>query len=102
MRLEAFVIRRGSGGARRWRGGDGAVCRILFLEPMTAVMVSSRRNITPFGLAGGAEGALGRQWVERRDGSRHMMTGTDRSELAPGNVFVIETPGGGGYDLPSE
>ena len=101
VRLEAFVIRRGSGGARRWRGGDSAVRRILFLEPMSAVMGSSRRNITPFGLAGGAEGALGRQWVEHRDGSRHMMTGTDRSELAPGNVLVIETPGGGGYGLPS-
>jgi len=101
VRLEAFAVRRGFGGAGRWRGGNGAVRRILFPEPMTAVVVSSRRNIAPFGLAGGAEGALGRQWVERRDGSRHMMTGTDRSELAPGNVFVIEIPGGGGYDLPS-
>ena len=101
VRLEAFAVRRGFGGAGRWRGGNGAVRRILFLEPMTAVVVSSRRNITPFGLAGGAEGALGRQWVERRDGSRHMVTGTDRSELALGDVFVIETPGGGGYGLPS-
>ena len=101
VRLEAFAIRRGSGGARRWRGGDGAVRRILFLEPMIAVVVSSRRNIAPFGLAGGAEGALGHQWDERRDGSRHVVTGTDRSELALGDVFVIETPGGGGYGLPS-
>ena len=67
----------------------------------TAVVVSFRRNITPFGLTGGAEGALGRQWVEHRDGSRHVMASTDRSELAPGDVFVIETPGGGGYGLPS-
>ncbi len=101
VRLEAFAIRRGSGGAGCWRGGDGAVRRIRFLEPMTAVVVSSRRNVAPFGLAGGADGALGRQWVERRDGSRHVMTGTDRTELAPGDVFVIETPGGGGYGLPS-
>ena len=100
VRLEAFAIRRGSGGAGRWRGGDGAVRRIRFLEPMTAVIVSSRRNIAPFGLAGGADGALGRQWVERSNGSRHAMTGTDRTELAPGDVFVIETPGGGGYSQP--
>jgi 5-oxoprolinase (ATP-hydrolysing) len=101
VRLEAFAIRHGSGGAGRWRGGDGALRRIRFLEPMTAVIVSSRRNIAPFGLAGGADGALGRQWVERRDGSRHVMTGTDRTELAPGDAFVIETPGGGGYGPPS-
>jgi 5-oxoprolinase (ATP-hydrolysing) len=76
------------------------VRRIRFLEPMTAVIVSSRRNIAPFGLAGGADGALGRQWVERKDGRHHAMTGTDRTELAPGDVFVIETPGGGGYGSP--
>jgi 5-oxoprolinase (ATP-hydrolysing) len=64
---------------------------------MTAVIVSSRRNIAPFGLAGGADGALGRQWVERENGRRHEMTGTDQTELAAGDVFVIETPGGGGY-----
>jgi 5-oxoprolinase (ATP-hydrolysing) len=102
VRLEAFAIRRGSGGGGRWRGGDGTVRRIRFLEPMTAVIVSSRRNIAPFGLAGGAEGARGRQWVERADGSRHAMTGTDSTELASGDVFVIETPGGGGYGLASE
>jgi 5-oxoprolinase (ATP-hydrolysing) len=102
VRLEAFAIRSGSGGAGKWRGGDGTVRRIRFLEPMTAVIVSSRRNVAPFGLAGGAEGALGRQWVERADGSRHVMTGTDSTELASGDVFVIETPGGGGYGLPSE
>jgi len=97
VRLELFGIRRGSGGAGRWHGGDGAVRRIRFLEPMTAVIVSSRRNVAPFGLAGGAEGALGRQWVERADGGQDVLTGTDRAELAPGDCFVIETPGGGGY-----
>ena len=101
VRLETFAIRRGSGGDGRWRGGDGAVRRIRFLEPMTAVIVSSRRNIAPFGLSGGADGATGRQWVERSDGSRHAMNGTDRTELMPGDVFVIETPGGGGYGVPS-
>ena len=53
-----------------------------------------------FGLDGGGVGAPGRQWVERSDGGRNPLTGTDRIELAPGDVFVIETPGGGGYGLP--
>lgn len=97
VRLEHFGIRRGSGGAGKWRGGDGAVRRIRFLEPMTAVIVSSRRNVAPFGLDGGADGASGRQWVERADGGRDVLTGTDQAELAAGDVFVIETPGGGGY-----
>ena len=101
VRLEMFGIRRGSGGAGRWHGGDGAVRRIRFLEPMTAVIVSSRRNVAPFGLAGGGEGAPGRQWVERADGGQDVLTGTDRAELAPGDCFVIETPGGGGYGPPA-
>ncbi len=97
VRQELFAIRRGSGGAGEWFGGDGAVRRIRFLEPMTAVIVSSRRSAGPFGLAGGADGAVGRQWVDRTDGSREVLTGTDRAELMPGDVFAIETPGGGGY-----
>ena len=101
VRLERFAIRRGSGGAGKWHGGDGSVRRIRFLEPMTAVIVSSRRNIAPFGLAGGSDAAAGQQWVERADGSRDVLTGTDSAELCPGDVFVIETPGGGGYGVPA-
>jgi 5-oxoprolinase (ATP-hydrolysing) len=97
VRLEKFAIRRGSGGAGQWQGGDGVVRRIRFLEPMTAVIVSSRRDVAPFGLDGGTDAAPGRQWVERAAGGRDVMTGTDQAELAPGDVFVIETPGGGGY-----
>ncbi|HBK09397.1 MAG TPA: 5-oxoprolinase, partial [Acetobacteraceae bacterium] len=97
VRQDFFGIRHGSGGAGKWHGGDGAIRRIRFLEPMTAVIVSSRRNVAPFGLEGGADGKPGLQWVERADGSRQPLTGTDRAELAPGDVFVIETPGGGGY-----
>jgi 5-oxoprolinase (ATP-hydrolysing) len=95
--LEEFSIRRGSGGAGRWRGGDGSVRRIRFREPMTAVIVASRRAVAPFGVAGGAAGAAGRQWVDRADGSRTVLTGTDSAELVPGDVFVIQTPGGGGF-----
>ncbi len=97
VRLETFAIRHGSGGAGAQRGGDGAVRRIRFLEPMTSVVVASRRNHAPFGLAGGAPGAPGRQWVERADGGISPLSGTDSAEMAPGDAFVIETPGGGGY-----
>ena len=95
--LEQFGIRRGSGGAGTSRGGDGSVRRIRFDEPMTVVVVASRREIAPFGLEGGADGAVGRQWVERHDGSRTPLSGRDRAELTPGDIFVIETPGGGGF-----
>ena len=68
---------------------------------MTAVIVASRRSVAPFGLAGGGDGAPGRQWVERADGAVEALTGTDSAELPPGDVFVIETPGGGGYGAPA-
>ncbi len=97
VRLEAFAIRRGSGGAGRWQGGNGAVRRIRFLAPMTAVIVASRRAVAPFGLAGGSAGAAGRQWVERGDGRVETLGATDSAEMAPSDEFVIETPGGGGY-----
>jgi 5-oxoprolinase (ATP-hydrolysing) len=97
VRLERFEIRRGSGGDGRWCGGDGAIRRIRFLEPMTAVIVASRRNVAPFGLEGGDDGSVGRQWVERAGGGHEILTGTDSAELGVGDVFVIETPGGGGY-----
>ncbi|WP_428483990.1 hydantoinase B/oxoprolinase family protein [Rhodopila sp.] len=97
VRLELFGIRQGSAGSGTWQGGDGAVRRIRFLEPMTAVIVSSRRTVAPFGLEGGADGAPGLQWVERADGTHQTLTGQDSAELSPGDVFVIETPGGGGY-----
>jgi len=100
--LEDFRIRRGSGGQGRHRGGDGTVRRIRFLEPMTAAILSSHRKVAPFGAAGGGAGALGRNWVERADGSRLELSGTDKAEVGPGDVFVIETPGGGGYGRAAE
>ena len=96
--LDTFAIRRGSGGAGRRRGGDGAVRRIRFLQPMTAVVVASRRTVAPFGLHGGAPGAAGRQWVERAGGTE-TLSGSSRAELLPGDTLVIETPGGGGYGV---
>jgi len=100
VRLEAFAIRRGSGGRGRHRGGDGTMRRIRFLEPMTAAILAGRRRVPPYGLAGGAPGAPGRNWVERTDGTREEFGATHEVEMRSGDVFVIETPGGGGYGAP--
>ena len=96
---EIFAIRRGSGGAGRWRGGDGATRKLRFRENVTAVIVASRRRVAPFGLAGGQHGACGEDWVERADGRIEHLAGSDRAEIAPGDAVVINTPGGGGYGL---
>ncbi|MBX6369624.1 MAG: hydantoinase B/oxoprolinase family protein, partial [Rhodospirillales bacterium] len=98
--VEEFRIRRGSGGKGRHRGGDGVVRRIRFREAMTAAILSGHRRVPPYGLAGGGPGAVGRNWVERTDGTREEFGGTHRVEMRPGDVFVIETPGGGGYGAP--
>src|SRR5258708_27713540 len=85
VRVERFAIRRHSGGRGKWAGGDGAIRRVRFLEPMTAIIVSSRRAVAPFGLAGGGDALPGRQWVERADGRRDELTGTDKTEMNPGD-----------------
>jgi 5-oxoprolinase (ATP-hydrolysing) len=95
--LESFSIRRGSGGGGRYRGGDGIIRRVRFLEPMTAAIVSGHRKVPPYGMAGGEPGKAGRNYVERADGTVEELGGTDMTEMNPGDVFVIETPGGGGY-----
>jgi 5-oxoprolinase (ATP-hydrolysing) len=99
VRVEQFARRPGSGGAGQWRGGDGAIRRLRFLEPMTAVVVASRRHEGPFGLAGGLPGATGDQWIER-NGDIIPMGGRDRRDLQAGDVLGIATPGGGGYGTP--
>jgi 5-oxoprolinase (ATP-hydrolysing) len=100
VRLEQFSIRRGSGGAGRHRGGDGTVRRVRFLEPMTAVMLANHRRVAPFGAAGGHPGALGTNWVERADGAREDYGATCQVEMREGDLFAVETPGGGGYGAP--
>ncbi len=95
--IEDFSVRRGSGGAGRHRGGDGAVRRVRFRAPMTAAMLANRRATAPFGLKGGGDGASGANRVERADGSVTQLGATGKAELETGDVFVIETPGGGGY-----
>jgi len=101
VRLESYAIRPGSGGAGRWHGGNGGVRRIRFLEPMTAAILSNNRIHPPFGMAGGATGARGRNRVERADGSVEELGHIGKTAMGVGDVFVIETPGGGGYGPPS-
>ena len=98
--LESFSIRHGSGGAGRYRGGDGIIRRVRFRESMTAAIVSGHRRVPPYGMAGGNPGMVGRNYVERADGGIEELTGTDMADMNPNDVFVIETPGGGGYGEP--
>jgi 5-oxoprolinase (ATP-hydrolysing) len=95
--LESYRIRPGSGGAGRWHGGNGGIRRLRFGEPMTVTTLSGHRRIPAFGMAGGQPGALGRHWIEHQDGTVTPMRGCDSVQVRPGDVFVIETPGGGGY-----
>ena len=97
VRVDEHSIRKGSGGKGKWSGGNGATRRIRFLEPMTAAILAGHRRIPPYGMAGGAPGALGKNWVERADGSRTDLGYADETEMGVGDVFVIETPGGGGF-----
>ncbi|MGW3497302.1 hydantoinase B/oxoprolinase family protein [Streptomyces sp. NPDC001020] len=99
--LDEFAVRHGSGGAGRWRGGDGAVRRIRFQEPMTVSTLSQHRRVPPYGMAGGEPGALGANRVERADGTVVRLKGSDTADVGPGDVLVVETPGGGGYGPPS-
>jgi 5-oxoprolinase (ATP-hydrolysing) len=95
--VEQHAIRVGSGGAGRQPGGDGAIRRIRFTRAMTANILANRRRVAPFGLAGGERGLPGRNWVERANGSISEFGATHSTQVEAGDVFVIETPGGGGY-----
>jgi len=97
VQVEAFRLRPGSGGGGRHRGGDGVVRRIRFLEPLRAQILSNRRRVAPRGLAGGGDALPGRNAVERADGTVEELGPTAAVTMAAGDVFVIETPGAGGY-----
>jgi len=101
VRLESFRIRRGSGGAGRFRGGDGAVREITFLEPVSLSVVSQHRTAGPPGLAGGEAGAPGAQQVVRASGELVTLGSVDGCEIEAGDRLVLETPGGGGWGTPS-
>ncbi|MBK9245783.1 MAG: hydantoinase B/oxoprolinase family protein [Burkholderiales bacterium] len=97
VRLESYSIRHGSGGRGRWCGGSGGTRRVRFLEPMTASILSNNRAVAPFGQAGGEPGQPGRNIVERADGRVEELTHIGSVKMDVGDVFVIETPGGGGF-----
>lgn len=97
--LESFEIRPNSGGKGHHHGGNGVIRRLRFLEPMTAAILSGRRIVPPFGLDGGGAGAVGRNYVERSDGTVEELGSTAVVEMQVGDVFTIETPGGGGYGI---
>nr|VFK19968.1 MAG: Hydantoinase B/oxoprolinase [Candidatus Kentron sp. LFY] len=94
--LERFAIHRGSGGAGRFRGGDGVVRRIRFLEPLSAGILSNHRKVPPFGMAGEEPGQVGKNSVERTDGRCEDLASAEEVAMEAGDVLVIETPGGGG------
>jgi 5-oxoprolinase (ATP-hydrolysing) len=97
VRLERFAIRRGFGGKGRHHGGDGVIRDLRFLEPMRANILANRRRVPPRGIEGGGDAQPGRNWVERIDGSIEMLGACGSAEMQPGDRFIIETPGGGGF-----
>jgi 5-oxoprolinase (ATP-hydrolysing) len=99
VRLERFARRRGSGGIGRWRGGDGVVRVLRALEPITLAILSGSRRVAPFGLAGGGEGRCGRNALLRSAGGCEELGGSAQVAMKPGDVFVLETPGGGGWGV---
>ena len=101
VRLESYAIRQGSGGTGQWKGGNGGVRRVRFLEPMTASILSNARLRGAFGLAGGGAGAVGINRVVRADGRVEELAHIGQVDMLPGDIFEIHTPGGGGYGQPS-
>jgi 5-oxoprolinase (ATP-hydrolysing) len=97
VRIERFAIRRGSGGEGCFRGGDGVVREICFLEAMSLSILSQHRREGPYGLEGGGAGLPGRQRLVRADGRTETLDAIDGREVGPGDRLVLETPGGGGY-----
>ena len=100
--LDSFSVRHGSGGAGAYVGGSGCDRRIRFLEDMELVIVSNHRIVPPYGMAGGEPGQCGRNWIERADGTVTELSGRDGTHVSPGDVFVLQTPTGGGYGPAAE
>jgi len=101
VRVESYAIRSDSGGHGQWHGGNGGIRKIRFLEPMTASILSNNRRVPPFGIHGGHPGACGKNYVIRADGRRQDLGFVASVELNAGDIFVVETPGGGGYGQPA-
>jgi N-methylhydantoinase B len=95
--LDSFSIRQDSGGKSEYSGGNGVVRKVRFLESMTAGILSNHRIVSPFGLNGGEAGKVGKSYVARKDKTIEQLDSTATVEMQPGDTFIIETPGGGGY-----
>jgi 5-oxoprolinase (ATP-hydrolysing) len=102
VRLESYEINHGSGGRGLWHGGNGGIRKIRFLEKMTASILSNNRIVPPFGAAGGDPGRCGRNYVIRTDGRQEELSFVSSIDMEPGDTFVIETPGGGGFGPASD
>ena len=100
--LEEFAIRKGSGGAGRWHGGNGVIRRLRFLESMEVGILSNRRRVPPFGLSGGEAGKTGLNIVVRADGTREELSACASVSVEAGDAIEIRTPGGGGYGKPAD
>ncbi len=94
--LEKFEIRKDSGGLGRYSGGDGIVRHIRFKHPMKAAIISNHRTIAPPGLANGENGKCGINQVLRTNGSLDRLSSAAETDMQPDDIFIIETPGGGG------
>jgi len=99
VRLEEFSIRKNSGGKGKYNGGDGATRKLRFLDKMIVTTLCSHRKVPPFGVKGGKPGECGKEWLERRDGSIEKLEGNDSCNVENGDLFVMQTPGGGGYGI---
>jgi 5-oxoprolinase (ATP-hydrolysing) len=99
--IDAFQIRYGSGGPGFWSGGDGVMRRIRFREPMVVAVLANSRVIAPFGLEGGEPGKVGKTHIQRSDGRTENLGSCGQREVQPGDVIIVETPGGGGFGAPA-
>jgi 5-oxoprolinase (ATP-hydrolysing) len=97
VRVDAHSVLLGTGGQGKWHGGNGADRRIRFLEPLTAAILGNNRKNQPHGMAGGSPGASAKNWLERADGSREDFGHICEVSVGKDDVFVIQTPGGGGF-----
>jgi 5-oxoprolinase (ATP-hydrolysing) len=100
VRLDEFSIRKGSGGVGKFSGGDGITRRLRFLETTTVTVLSSHRKIPPHGAQGGGAGAIGENSIQRANGTTEQLKGNDEAKMSLDDVFVLKSPGGGGFGSP--
>lgn len=97
VRLMRFAVREDSGGAGKWKGGDGIIRDLMFLEKVSLTLLTQHRQEVPFGMQGGAAGQPGCQYIVRKNGVREDLESVGQAQMQAGDRIVIETPGGGGF-----